>query len=64
MSIDMTLAAIKLHVSRLNGMLADPHPGLFTWMGMLDRELKWLADFREHGVEYADEQATRRAILG
>ncbi len=50
MNADETvLAAIKVHVDRLQKLLDDPQPGLSVWCDMYGRELAWLSNFWQYG---------------
>ncbi len=57
MTEDQVIAEVKVHSDRLSGLVSNPHPGLFTWMACFEHELKWLADYREKGVDYANERS-------
>lgn len=38
---------LKEHVVRLNQLLEDPHPGLFTWQEAVHKRIGKIAEFNE-----------------
>lgn len=42
---ERTLETLHLHVGKLNALLADPHPGMATWVEFYGREMRWIAEF-------------------
>jgi hypothetical protein len=41
----MKLEELKEHVDKLQQLLADPHPGLFTWIEWVAHHCKAIAEF-------------------
>lgn len=54
MSDQESIPIIKAHVDKLSVLLNDPHPGLGTWALMFGRQMIWLTNYWEHGIEFAD----------
>ena len=53
MSNEETLKILNEHVSKLQKLLDDPQPGLFTWVEFYGKEMRFISDVWEYGLEYA-----------
>lgn len=51
MTADEYIAALKKHLHALSKLLADPHPGISSWVAMFGSEMDAVCDMWKHDRE-------------